>query len=229
MRTGYGVRLQFNVEVEWLSFRNYFDPNTNPSYMAAGTWVADLDYIVDYMGGSTTGASDDEQRYFWLTPNYNTPDEQWIRVEPDSDSFQTGFGTKTWSRKMTCSFIASDLYKSVQRTTRSLGWTSVGEGLVDYAATTVTGTGTSFLRDFLPGYYIEIDGYELLINSVTSDTEMDADNPGIGPYTNEAYNIIQSGYNTIKNWYYPVYTFTTFTGQQLGWGYNWGNYWSGSS
>lgn len=229
IRTGYGVRLKFDVEVEWVSYRNYFS-NTNPTN--GGSWVADLDTIVNYLGGSTTGANDDYERYFWLCPSYQTPDEQWIRVEPDADSFNTGFGSKTWTRKMTCSFIASDLYKAISRATRSVGWTFTGDGTVSVTSppgTTITGSGTYFLRDFYPGYQIQIGSDLWDIDAVGSNTSMTVTPRGfVSSHVAAAYTVIQSGDNTIKNWYYPVYTFTTFAGTQYGWGYNWGNLWSGT-
>jgi hypothetical protein len=105
LRTGYGVRLRFDVFLEFLT--GWF-----PAQALSGTEMA-LAELVGHMARSSPGYADAEARYFWLSPNTADAAMQWIRMEPEEGP-EYGYGPDgTLTRTLRISFVSALLYKSI--------------------------------------------------------------------------------------------------------------------
>jgi hypothetical protein len=222
---GLGVRLRFNIEVsvfpvnppEW-----YGSLKQNTS----SAMDEKIQNLINTLGIGASGFNDGISQYIWLSPNYqwNTPAEQWIRVVPDGQpSFeQPG---KTYSTIFKIALMTAKNYKKINWRYYRRGFQYAGAGsiVITGLGTQVTGTGTSFLTDFIPGDRIVVPGGDFgVVASVTSNTFMQLAPGFLGTGSSPTYDVIQASAPTFA---VPVYTVVGF-GPSSGWGISpWGDNW----
>lgn len=214
---GRGVRMIWSLAADFYEANKSGDPSLSESEIVE---------LMNDLSVGMTGFNDGVSRYLWLTPNYQwiTPVEQWIRVVPD-----VGGGLKPGAKgqsSLEMNLISAQNYKRITWQYYRRGATPyAGVGTVEILAPippNITGTGTAFLSDFIPGDTIIINGAQYRVATITSNTLMTAVSVPFGQPTSP-YTVWQRSLRSLR---VPVYTFEKFA-NDIGWGISpWGDNWS---